>query len=342
MQAGATMDDLAISIALPSEEAALVAELQSGSEQAFAQLIDRYHQPLYSLIARSLHDPADAADITQEVFLKVFRNIRGFHGESSLRTWLYRIALREASNQRRWWSRHKRPEIVIAPTDRMNSFYKYFFPDLYIHYDIKETILNRILLRQSIMIDKRDEKKKQGKKVDPSGILIMDDCLAKKKSWAKDENIMEILMNGRHYKLTYILTMQTPLGITPDLRLNFDYIFLLKEDSTINKKKLWDNYASMFPTLAAFEKVFSKCTEDYRSMVIDNRKPSDNIQDKVFWFKAKERSFSFGSKTFKDLHKKYYDPMFIKRKNRALLDANALFGKKKRGDIDIKVDLKQK
>ena len=107
------MDDLAISIALPSEEATLVAELQSGSEQAFAQLIDRYHQPLYSLITRGLHDPSDAADITQEVFLKVFRGIRHFHGESTLRTWLYRIALREVSNQRRWWSRHRRREIDL-------------------------------------------------------------------------------------------------------------------------------------------------------------------------------------------------------------------------------------
>jgi RNA polymerase sigma-70 factor (ECF subfamily) len=113
MQAGITVDDLAISIGLPSEEAALVCELQSGSEQAFARLIDRYHQPLYSLIARSLQDPADAADITQEVFLKVFRSIGGFHGEASLRTWLYRIALREASNQRRWWSRHRRQEIAL-------------------------------------------------------------------------------------------------------------------------------------------------------------------------------------------------------------------------------------
>ena len=117
MQAGITVDDLAISIGLPSEEAAFVAELQSGSEQAYAQLIDRYHQQLYSLIARSLQDPADAADITQDVFLKVFRSIRGFHGESSLRTWLYRIALREASNQRRWWSRHRRREIYLdAPS----------------------------------------------------------------------------------------------------------------------------------------------------------------------------------------------------------------------------------
>jgi RNA polymerase sigma-70 factor (ECF subfamily) len=113
MQAGSVMGNLVSAIDLPSEEAALVAELQAGSEDAFAQLIAQYHQPLYSLIARSLQDPADASDITQEVFIKVFRNIRSFHGEASLRTWLYRIALHEASNQRRWWSRHKRQEIAM-------------------------------------------------------------------------------------------------------------------------------------------------------------------------------------------------------------------------------------
>ena len=64
-------------------------------------------------MARSLRDPADAADVTQEVFVKVFRNISSFHGEASLRTWIYRIALHEASNQRRWWSRHKRQELTI-------------------------------------------------------------------------------------------------------------------------------------------------------------------------------------------------------------------------------------
>lgn len=228
--------------------------------------------------------------------------------------------------------------VVIAPTDRMNSFYKFFFPDLYIHYDIKETILKKILLRQSLMIEKEREKKKLGKKVIPNGILIMDDCLARKKSWAKDEQILEILMNGRHYRLTYILTMQTPLGITPDLRLNFDYVFLLKEDSTINKKKLWDNYASMFPSLQAFEKVFSECTKDYCSMVIDNRKPSDSIQEKVFWFKAKERKFSFGSKTFKELHKKYYDPAFMRKKNEHLLDGASLFARKRKNEVDVKVE----
>jgi RNA polymerase sigma-70 factor (ECF subfamily) len=107
------MGHLASAIAVTNEESALVTELQAGSERAFAELIAQYHQPLYSLIARSLHDPADAADITQEVFIKVFRNIRSFHGDSTLRTWLYRIALHEASNQRRWWSRHKRQEVAM-------------------------------------------------------------------------------------------------------------------------------------------------------------------------------------------------------------------------------------
>ena len=113
MQAGTLMGNLAGTIGVRTEDAALVAALKAGSEEAFGVLIAQYSQPLYSLIARSLQDPADAADITQEVFIKVFRSIRSFHGEASLRTWLYRIALREASNQRRWWSRHKRQELTI-------------------------------------------------------------------------------------------------------------------------------------------------------------------------------------------------------------------------------------
>jgi RNA polymerase sigma-70 factor (ECF subfamily) len=107
------MGDLAGAIALQSTEAALIEELQAGSEESFAWLIAHYHQPIYSLLARTVHDHADAADMTQEVFIKVFRGIRNFHGESSLRTWIYRIALREASNQRRWWKRHKQHEIPI-------------------------------------------------------------------------------------------------------------------------------------------------------------------------------------------------------------------------------------
>ncbi len=107
------MGNLAGALTFQAEEAALVEELRAGSEDAFAWLIARFHQPIYSLLARTVQDPAAAADLTQEVFVKVFRGIGNFHGESSLRTWIYRIALREASNQRRWWSRHRRQEVPI-------------------------------------------------------------------------------------------------------------------------------------------------------------------------------------------------------------------------------------
>jgi RNA polymerase sigma-70 factor (ECF subfamily) len=107
------MGNLVSALTLHHEEAALIAELRAGSEEAFAWLIARYHQPIYSLLARTVQDRAEAADLTQEVFVKVFRGVGKFHGESSLRTWIYRIALHEASNQRRWWSRHKQREVAI-------------------------------------------------------------------------------------------------------------------------------------------------------------------------------------------------------------------------------------
>ena len=109
------MSELAGAIGVHTEEASIIAELQAGSEEAYAWLIAQYHQPIYSLVYRILDDPADAPDTTQEVFLKVFRGINRFHGESSLKTWIYRIAVHEASNRRRWWFRHKVRETSIEP-----------------------------------------------------------------------------------------------------------------------------------------------------------------------------------------------------------------------------------
>lgn len=109
------LGDFAGAIGIRTHESAIVAELRAGSEEAYAWLIAEFSQPIYSVVYRILADPADAADTTQEVFLKVFRGISRFHGESSLKTWIYRIALHEASNRRRWWFRHKSRETSIEP-----------------------------------------------------------------------------------------------------------------------------------------------------------------------------------------------------------------------------------
>jgi RNA polymerase sigma-70 factor, ECF subfamily len=109
------VSDLASAIGIRTAEAAIVAELKAGSEDAFEWLIAHYNQPVYSLVYRILDDPSDAADTTQEVFIKVFRGIKNFNADSSLKTWIYRIAIHEASNHRRWWFRHKSQETSIEP-----------------------------------------------------------------------------------------------------------------------------------------------------------------------------------------------------------------------------------
>jgi RNA polymerase sigma-70 factor, ECF subfamily len=95
------------------QEAELASELRSGSEAAFDWLVTHYHGPVYGLVRGVLFDSSEAADVTQEVFLKAFRGIRDFRGGSSLKTWLYRIAVREALNHRRWTWRHLRQQVFL-------------------------------------------------------------------------------------------------------------------------------------------------------------------------------------------------------------------------------------
>src|SRR5258707_3695668 len=113
MAGATTLGDLASAIGARTEESTVIAELKAGSEDAYSWLIGEFHQPVYSLVYRIVNDPSDAADTTQDVFLKVFRGMKHFHGESSLKTWIYRIALHEAANRRRWWFLPKAQEMPL-------------------------------------------------------------------------------------------------------------------------------------------------------------------------------------------------------------------------------------
>lgn len=112
------MSDLAQTLSWIQDETRLVSELQSGSDTAFDWLVTYYHASVYNVTYGILSDRADAADVTQEVFLKAFRGISGFRRGSSLKTWLYRIAVRESLNHRRWWHRHCRNEVSIDTSSR--------------------------------------------------------------------------------------------------------------------------------------------------------------------------------------------------------------------------------
>ncbi len=98
---------------LVREEHALVEGLRSGEEAAYETLIQRFEHPVFNVVSRLMDDPSDAADVVQEVFLKVFRNVGNFREDSSLKTWIYRISVNEARNHRRWFSRHRRHEVGL-------------------------------------------------------------------------------------------------------------------------------------------------------------------------------------------------------------------------------------
>jgi RNA polymerase sigma-70 factor (ECF subfamily) len=107
---------------LSEEEARILRGLRAGIDSAYQELIDRYEQPIFNMVYRFLGNQTDACDVVQEVFLKVFRSVHSFREQSSLRTWIYRIAVNEAHNHRRWFARHCRREVPIE-RDRPDDDY---------------------------------------------------------------------------------------------------------------------------------------------------------------------------------------------------------------------------
>ena len=232
--------------------------------------------------------------------------------------------------------------VIIAKTEKMSCFYGNFFPDLYIHYEYKSSILENLLYRQDIIIEKCKKAYAKNKKVDPRTFLVMDDCLASKGTWMNDQPILEVFYNGRHYQLLFILTMQFPLGIRPELRCNFDYIFLLAEDFYSNQKRLYDHYAGMFPSFDLFRQVFLQLTDDFGCMVIVNRGARGDILEKVFHYKAvNEECGMIGCKQFKEFHNNNYNPNW--KTNGGSFNMNDFIKKTNKPNIVVaKVDKKVK
>ena len=219
--------------------------------------------------------------------------------------------------------------LIIAPTDKMSMFYGTFFPDSYIHYEYKSEIIEKLIYRQEQMIEKRKRYKAQGKYVDARAIIIMDDCLAKKGSWMKDQPISELLFNGRHYYITYILTMQYPLGITPELRGNFDYIFLMADNFQSNLKRMYDHYAGMFPSFDSFRQIFQELTKNYQAMVVINRGNNADFFEQIKVYKAPNiDNVKIGCSQFRKFHEENYDVDWKKKKQN--FNINEFIMKKKK------------
>ena len=214
---------------------------------------------------------------------------------------------------------------VISGTEAGNGFYSQHVPKLFIHDEYNSAIIENILKRQKAVIKQVNKEIVAYKKsnIDPRAFVILDDCLFDN-SWTKDKMMRLLFMNGRHWKIMLVITMQYPLGIPPNLRTNIDYVFILREPYIANRKRIYENYAGMFPTFESFCQVMDQCTENFECLVIDNNVKSNKLKDQIFWYKAEShKNFKLGSREFWEISKDLqsddeddeYDPNSARKKN---------------------------
>jgi hypothetical protein len=213
---------------------------------------------------------------------------------------------------------------VISGTEEGNGFYEKMVPKLFVHNEYNTAIIENILKRQRTVLKqiKKEMETYKRSTIDPRAFVILDDCLYDN-TWARDKMMRLLFMNGRHWKVMLVITMQYPLGIPPTLRTNIDYVFILRENYIANRKRIYENYAGMFPTFESFCQVMDQCTENYECLVINNNSKSNKLHDQVFWYKADNHGdFRLGSKEFWELSKglkdddeeEQYDPNNVKKR----------------------------
>ncbi len=194
---------------------------------------------------------------------------------------------------------------VISGTEAGNGFYSSHVPKLFIHDEYNVVIIENILKRQKTVLKqiKKDIENYKKSNIDPRAFVILDDCLFDDR-WTRDKMMRLLFMNGRHWKIMLIITMQYPLGIPPTLRTNIDYVFILREPYIANRKRIYENYAGMFPTFESFCQVMDQCTENFECLVINNNVKSNKLHEQIFWYKAEShKDFKLGSREFWEISK---------------------------------------
>lgn len=213
---------------------------------------------------------------------------------------------------------------VISGTEEGNGFYSKMVPKLFVHHEYNSAIIENILKRQRTVLKqvKKEIEMYKRSTIDPRAFVILDDCLFDN-TWSRDKLMKLLFMNGRHWKIMLVITMQYPLGIPPMLRTNIDYVFILRENYIANRRRIYENYAGMFPTFESFCQVMDQCTENFECLVINNNSKSNKLYDQVFWYKAEAHNdFKLGSKEFWEMSKDIpsddedepYDPNKVKKR----------------------------
>ena len=197
-----------------------------------------------------------------------------------------------------WYKQRFPIGTVISGTEGANAFYSTIVPSLFIHEEFNPSIVGNVLKRQDALTKQIRKEEMTGRKsaLDRRAFIVMDDCMYDNK-WVSDKGIRSLFMNGRHYGLLYILSLQYVLGIPPVLRGQVDYVFILRENQVSSRKRIYEQFAGIFPTFELFCQIMDQCTENYECLVIHNGSKTNKLEDCVFWYKAEGHpDFKIGSR----------------------------------------------
>ena len=178
--------------------------------------------------------------------------------------------------------------VIFSGTEEASPFFSDFIPDCFIHPEYDPELIDSIMNRQKRKIREAKEQglSDSGKHSSNNVFIVLDDMLHDAQNWKKDKTIKSIFFNGRHYNFLFILTMQYPQGIPPELRSNIDYVFIFNEPSVANRKKIYDAYGGMIPSFDYFCNILDACTQNHECVVIKTSGNSSDLRDQVFWYKA--------------------------------------------------------
>jgi len=206
--------------------------------------------------------------------------------------------------------RHIPSGVVFSGTEEASPFFSDFIPDSFIHSEYDPELIENIMTRQKKKIreTKISGKSENGKLPSNNVFIVLDDMLHEAQNWKKEKTIKNIFFNGRHFNFLFILTMQYPLGITPELRSNIDYVFVFNEPSIKNRKKIYDDYGSVLPTFDYFCNILDACTQNHECLVIKTSSNSTDVRDQIFWYKAEaHHNFRVGHPKFWKYHGSNYN-----------------------------------
>lgn len=202
--------------------------------------------------------------------------------------------------------------VCVSKTDKMNGFWSKHIPKLFIHHSYSDSITKRILKHQEQKWQRHKAECLQAglepclDDIEPC-FAIYDDVTYDKR-FLRDAATRELFMNGRHYKCLVVITCQYLMDMGPDLRNQIDYVFILKDNIRNNRIKMYEYFAGVFPSFAAFDRTFVECTENREALVLHNSSLSHNISECVYFYKATpNKKYRLGSPHFWGYSRENYD-----------------------------------